>query len=47
MSKNSAKSMYVQLMEWVGTLKKPASTEIKKQPSGKFSKGSYYKEKGV
>lgn len=47
MSKNSAKSMYTQLMEWVVTLKRPASTEIKEQPSGKFSKADYYKKQGV
>lgn len=49
MSKNSAKSMYSQLMEWLPTLKSKRAADLvaKEQPGGKFSKNSYYKAKGV
>jgi hypothetical protein len=49
MSKNSAKSLYSQLMEWIPTLKSKIATDLvaKEQPGGKFSKNSYYKAKGV
>jgi len=45
MSKNSAKSNYEQLMAWLPTLNAP---KLKvEQSSTKFSKSTYYKEKGV
>ena len=49
MSKNSAKSMYSQLMAWIPTLKSKRTAELvaREQPVGKFSKNSYYKAKGV
>jgi len=47
MSRNSAKQNYQSLMEWIVTLKKQPSVELKEQPSGKFSKASYYKQKGA
>jgi len=47
MSKNSAKKNYQSLMEWIVTLKKQPSVELKEQPSGKFSKADYYKAKGA
>ena len=49
MSKNSAKSMYDQLMAWIPTLKSKRAADLvaKEQPGGKFSKNSYYKAKGV
>lgn len=49
MSKNSAKSMYSQLMEWIPTLKskKAADLVAREQPGGKFSKADHYKSKGA
>ncbi len=45
MSKNSAKSHYEQLMTWLPTL---GQTKIvKEQSTTKFSKATFYKEKGV
>jgi hypothetical protein len=45
MSKNSARSHYEQLMQWLPTLEQP---KVKKeQQSTKFSKGDHYKSKGV
>lgn len=46
MSKNSARSMYTQLMEWIPTLGRTIVPK-KEQSGGKFSKNSYYKAKGV
>lgn len=46
MSKNSVKSMYTQLMEWMPTLGK--TTVLKKEQSqSKFSKADHYKSKGA
>jgi hypothetical protein len=47
MSKNSAKKNYQSLMEWIVTLKRTPSVELKEQPSGKFSKADYYKKQGA
>jgi len=47
MSKNTAKKNYHSLMEWIVTLNKKPSVELKEQPSGKFSKADYYKQKGA
>jgi hypothetical protein len=49
MSKNSAKSQYTQLMEWIPTLKSKRAAEIiaRDQPGGKFSKADYYKKQGA
>jgi hypothetical protein len=49
MSKNSAKSNYTQLMEWLPTLKSKRAAEIiaRDQPGGKFSKADYYKKQGA
>ena len=47
MSKNSAKQNYQALMEWLVTLKKQPSVELKEQPSGKISKADYYKKQGA
>jgi hypothetical protein len=45
MSKNSAKNHYEQLMQWLPTLGQP---KIKQEQSqSKFSKGDFYKSKGV
>ena len=46
MSKNSPKSTYVQLVEWLPTLRR---TQLQKQEKniGKFSKADHYKSKGV
>ena len=45
MSKNSSKSHYEQLMNWLPTLNQPKV--IKEQSSTKFSKADHYKSKGV
>lgn len=45
MSKNSAKTNYEQLMNWIPTLNQPRS--VKEQSSTKFSKADHYKSKGV
>jgi hypothetical protein len=49
MSKNSSKSHYNQLMAWIPTLKSKRTTAIteREQPTGKYSRADYYKEKGV
>lgn len=49
MSKNSAKSNYTQLMEWLPTLKskRVATLVAREQPGGKFSKADHYKSKGA
>lgn len=49
MSKNTAKKNYQSLMEWIVTLRSRRVAELvaREQPSGKFSKASYYKEKGA
>lgn len=45
MSKNSAKTNYEQLIQWLPTLGQP---KVKKeQQQTKFSKASFYKEKGA
>jgi hypothetical protein len=45
MSKNSAKTNYEQLIQWLPTLGQP---KVKKeQQSIKFSKADHYKSKGV
>ena len=45
MSKNSAKTNYEQLIQWLPTLGQP---KVKKeQQSTKFSKADHYKSKGV
>jgi len=46
MSKNSAKSMYTQLMEWIPTLGRTL-TPKKEQSQSKFSKADHYKKQGV
>jgi hypothetical protein len=46
MSKNSAKSNYTQLMEWLPTLGR-TYTPKKEQSSTKFSKADHYKSKGA
>lgn len=45
MSKNSSKSNYEQLMEWLPTLGR--SKEVRAQSSTKFSKADYYKNQGA
>jgi len=45
MSKNSAKSNYEQLVEWLPTLGR--AKEAKAQSSTKFSKADHYKAKGA
>jgi hypothetical protein len=45
MSKNSAKTNYEQLIQWLPTLGK--NLIIKEKETTKFSKASFYKEKGV
>lgn len=45
MSKNSSKSHYEQLMNWLPTLNQPKV--IKEQSQSKFSKADHYKSKGV
>ena len=45
MSKNSAKSIYTQLMEWITTLNRPK--QAVEQSSTKFSKADHYKSKGA
>jgi hypothetical protein len=45
MSKNSAKSIYTQLMEWIPTLNRPK--QAVEQSSTKFSKADHYKSKGA
>ena len=49
MSKNSAKKNYRSLMEWIPTLKSKRAVELveREQPTGKFSKASYYKKQGA
>lgn len=49
MSKNSARSSYIQLMEWLPTLKsrRAAALDAKEQPGGKFSKADHYKKQGA
>ena len=49
MSKNSAKQNYQSLMEWLPTLRSRIVAELvaREQPSGKFSKADYYKQKGA
>lgn len=49
MSKNSAKSNYEQLMNWLPTLNSKRTAELiaREQPGGKLSKADYYKSKGV
>ena len=49
MSKNSAKSNYTQLMEWLPTLKskRAAALVAREQPGGKFSKADHYKSQGA
>lgn len=49
MSKNSAKSNYTQLMEWLPTLKSKRVADLvaREQPGGKFSKADHYKAKGA
>ena len=47
MSKNSAKQNYQSLIEWIATLKKQPTSELKERPSGKFSKADYYKKQGA
>ena len=49
MSKNSAKSQYTQLMEWIPTLKSKriAALVAREQPGGKFSKADHYKKQGA
>ena len=46
MSKNSSKSHYEQLMEWLPTIKRPFVPK-KEESSSKFSKADHYKSKGV
>ena len=45
MPKNSAKSIYTQLMEWIPTLNRPK--QAVEQSSTKFSKADHYKSKGA
>ena len=45
MSKNSAKSNYTQLMEWLPTLNQPKV--LKERAATKFSKADHYKSKGA
>jgi hypothetical protein len=45
MSKNSAKSMYEQLMAWIPTLNQPKVQ--KEQSQTRFSKADHYKSKGA
>ena len=45
MSKNSAKSIYTQLMEWIPTLNR--QKQAVEQSSTKFSKADHYKSKGA
>jgi hypothetical protein len=45
MSKNSAKSRYEQLMNWLPTLNQPKV--VKEQSSTKFSKADHYKQNGA
>ena len=45
MSKNSAKSMYEQLMSWIPTLNRPK--QAVEQSTSKFSKADHYKSKGA
>lgn len=48
MSKNSAKAMYVQLMEWLPTLNRPRGVvRSTTATSGKQSRLSTYKNRGV
>lgn len=46
MSKNSSKTHYTQLMEWLPTLGRTLTSK-KEQSQSKFSKADYYKEKGA
>jgi len=46
MSKNSAKSTYTQLMEWIPTLGRTSTTK-QEQSQSKFSKADHYKSKGA
>jgi hypothetical protein len=46
MSKTSSKSKYMQLMEWLPTLKQNKKSKVEKH-STEFSKGEYYKQHGV
>lgn len=46
MSKNSAKSMYTQLMEWIPTVGRTMVPK-KEQSQSKFSKADHYKSKGA
>ncbi len=45
MSKNSAKSNYEQLMNWLPTLNQPKV--VKEQSQSKFSKADHYKKNGA
>ena len=45
MSKNSAKSHYEQLIQWLPTLGQPKV--IKEQQQTKFSKANHYKQNGA
>jgi len=45
MSKNSAKSMYEQLMAWLPTLNQPKVQ--KEQSQTRFSKADHYKKQGA
>lgn len=45
MSKNSAKSRYEQLMNWLPTLGQ--TKVVKEQSQTKFSKADHYKKQGV
>jgi len=48
MSKNSAKAMYVQLMEWLPTLNRPKGVaRTTTRTSGNQSRLSTYKNRGV
>ena len=49
MSKNSAKSHYEQLMNWLPTLNSKRTAELvaREQPGGKFSKADHYKKNGA
>lgn len=48
MSRNSSKAMYLQLMEWLPTLKKTkGATRTATATSGKQSRLNTYKNKGV
>ena len=46
MSKNSAKSQYTQLTEWLTTLSRKSTPNTKQTPA-KFSKADHYKQKGA